>query len=100
MLLQYLQRLFQVLEVLFARAGEDEDVVQIYQQKAPHLVLEDVVHDLLECCWSVGEFETHNFELEVADGCLKRCFGDILRRYADLVVPLRQIQGCEVFGAS
>jgi hypothetical protein len=98
-LLEHLENCVQVLKMLFARLGEDEDVIQVDEYKFAHLMPEDLVHDLLERGRGVGETKAEHFELEVPNGRAESRFRHVFRWDADLVVSLCQIDGAEELGS-
>jgi acyl-CoA thioesterase FadM len=54
-----------VLPVHAPGVTEDQDVIEEHQDEHPNEIVEDVIHECLECRRHIGEAEWHDQELEV-----------------------------------
>ena len=85
-LLEDLEDRLEVCQVFLTCFAEDEDVIQIDDNKAVKDGLEDRVHEVLEHGWGIAETKGHDEELVVAISRLKCRFWDVLVFDADLPV--------------
>ena len=88
---QHSQGLVQMLQVVLPCFGENENVIQVDQNEFAHLMLEDLIHHLLEGCWGICEAKAENLELEMSNGRAKCRLWCILLGDPDLVLALSQV---------
>jgi hypothetical protein len=79
---------------------KDQDVIEEHQDKHSDEVVEDVVHESLECCRCIGEAERHDQKLKMAVVRAKRSLLLIGRLHAHLVVPTVEVELGEEAGAT
>ena len=48
-------------QVFLSGPGEDENIIQVDQNELANVMLENVVHHLLESCRRIGEVEAEDF---------------------------------------
>ena len=89
----------QVALVFFGRLGEDENVVQVYDDEGVEVLAEDFVHEALEGGWGVGEAKRNHGKFKMAIPGTKGSFGDVFRGHSDLVVALAKVNFGEDGGA-
>ena len=76
-----------------------QNIVKEDENKLAKVGAENLVHQCLEHRGCVGEAEHHDHELEVAVVGAQRCFVDVLRVHAHLVVAAAEIKLGEERGA-
>jgi len=80
--------------------GEDEDVIEVDKDIDVEDVTEDVVHEVLEGGWSIGEAKGHDEAFEVTIACPEGCFPFIARFDTEKVVGTTEVEFGEDFGAT
>jgi hypothetical protein len=79
--------------------GVDEDVVEVDDDTDVKHVAENVVHEVLECGWRIGEAERHDKVFEMTVAGAESGFPFIAFFDAEKVVTRSQIKFGEVFGS-
>jgi hypothetical protein len=85
--------------VLTPGAVVNQDVVEEHQDTAAEKRVQDIIHECLECRWGIGEPERHDQELKVTMVSPERCFFNVIRVHADLMVSTAKIQLGEEYSA-
>ena len=68
--------------------GEDKEVIHIEDEPSfCNYVSEGVIHELLECCWGVGESEEHHSRFKKVFVCDEGSFSLVAVFDANIVVP-------------
>jgi hypothetical protein len=71
---------------------EDEDVVEVeYNEDVSH-VLKDVIHEVLECCWSIRQSEWHDKVFERPIAGAKGCLPFLTRCDLNIVITRMKIK--------
>ena len=84
--------------VFFLHLAEDQDVIQVDNDKDIGHVAEDVVHEVLECRWGVGHSKGHNKVLERPVARAERGLPLMSGRDPDIVVSRVEVDLCEELG--
>ena len=95
-----LENLLDLGRVLVRVVREDEDVVEVDDQKVVEQVAEDIVHERLEGCRGVGKAEGHDECLEVTVTCAEGRLPFVALFDADKVVSAPKVELGEDFGAA
>ncbi|GBG81560.1 hypothetical protein CBR_g32551 [Chara braunii] len=85
-LLEDLQNLLKVPDVLFHGLAENQDVVEVNNNKPVELMAKNLVHEALKCGWCIRKTEGHNDEFVQPITCLECSFVLVARINFNLVV--------------
>ncbi|GBG89537.1 hypothetical protein CBR_g49327 [Chara braunii] len=85
-LLEDLQNLLKVLDVLFHGLAENQDVIEVNNNKPVKLMAENLVHEALKCGWCIRKTEGHNDEFVQPIACLECSFVLVAHINFNLVV--------------
>ena len=80
--------------------GVDEDVVEVYYDINIQHVAEDVIHEALKGCGSIGKSEWDDQPLKGAIASAESGFPFFAFCYADQVVGMAEVNFCENSGFS
>ena len=86
------------MDMVLQRLREDEDVIEVHQDKRIQFLFEQRVHHPLERCWSVCHAKWHDQKFELAPLRPKRGFGDVLFLHGYLVIAGGQIECRKMLG--
>ena len=77
--------------MIFKGIGEDEDIVEVDHYDVSH-VLEDMIHEGLECSGRIGESHGHNQEFEQAILGVKGCLPLVASSNVHVVVASMHVE--------
>ncbi len=78
--------------VLRRVVGIDEDVIKIYNYGNVKHVSENIVHEVLECCGSIGESKRHETPFEGAVAGPEGCFPFVTFSYVYKMISMSKIK--------
>ena len=84
--------------VFLLRLAEDQDVVQVDDNKDVGHIAEDVVHEVLECCRGVGHSKRHYEALEGTVARVERGLPFVSGQDPDVVVSRAEVNLHEELG--
>jgi hypothetical protein len=87
-----LEYLAEVLSMLLQVLAIDKNVVEEYEDKLPEVLGEDVIHQMLECSWSVAQPEWHHQVFVVTKMSTEGRFGNISWIHPDLVISRTEVK--------
>lgn len=100
MILQGLEYRADMAQVICPGRAINQYIIEKDNDEPAQKWLEHVVHEGLERCQGVGEAEGHDEELEQTLMSAERCFLDVVRVHAHLVVPRAHVELREEFGTA
>jgi hypothetical protein len=80
-----------VAMVLLEQVGENEDVIEIYDDEKIDHVLERVVHEVLELCGGIGRAHGHDEPLIGAVLCAESCKPLMAFSDSDVVIAIAKV---------
>src|SRR3954465_4814128 len=86
-----------MLTVRFEVRTIDQNVVEVYDYAIVEQRAEDIVDELLEGSWGIGEAERHHREFIMSIACPESCFWYVFVLNADLVVAGAEVKFGENF---
>jgi hypothetical protein len=89
--IEVLEYVMNVGVVLFKWVGENEDVIEIYNDKKVNHVLEWVIHEVLELCRGIGHAHGHDEPLIGAILCAESCKPLIAFSDLDVVIAIVKV---------
>ncbi|GIM05341.1 hypothetical protein Vretimale_9805, partial [Volvox reticuliferus] len=93
---QHLKHKLKMLQVLLARLGVDQDVIQVANDEPVDIRPKHAVHDRLERRRGIGQPERQDRVLEVTKGGPKSSLRHVGSSNANLIVPLLQVNRAEI----
>ena len=82
--------------MVFSSLAEHDQVIQADQCKAfLNLLLHDLIHAGLECCWCITQTETEHSELIMPKRCTESGLRFILRKDSYLMIAREEVEVAE-----